>query len=185
MVARKFIHIENTDDDTSNMPNIISKINFYKLTKLVTVDTQATHLPQFYQDIDKNMDFCGLPEITPAEISEISNALFEAQKEFISASNEFTKKVIEIENRSIEKLKAIADKKKKHENCKHENYIYQPISIKFQNQDGEANVAVRLSYPHEIEKQYPTNPQMPKPIWEAEVQTEAEAQAQAEAEARI
>lgn len=159
MSVRKIITITN-DENEESYQDIITKVKFYKLSKVITIDPQAESLPEFYKDIDANIDFCGLDEIAPAKVSQISETLFNAQKEFLAAYGEFERKVFEIEGKANQSLVGVASEYAAHEKCSHPQQIFEPISVKFSNQDGEANIAMRLSFASggKQENKYPTNP---------------------------
>ena len=121
-----------------------TKTKFYQIAKSINVDVNSDRLPEIYEDIEANLEFtCKSKVSTP--IAKITNILENAKEQYLEAFLQFEAEVLQIEKTAIEGLKSIAESIKDNPDCDYPDFVMQPVSIKFTNQDGDATICMRVS----------------------------------------
>lgn len=146
MVAKKFITISKNEEEVDG-PQTLRVTKLYKLLDIITecVSDSSYKIPMFYNDLDQNNQLCGLNEIDMSLLQNISSGLSVFHSQYLSVFEEFSKKVFEIEQNAIDFLKEISDQNAL--NAKESEDVFKPISFNFVNQDGQADIKIKISLP--------------------------------------
>ena len=143
----------------------------YKLSAITSanVNDESAKLPEIFEDINKNAALCNTQPLPISRIIKIVQRLQDFQNEFKEFFNEFSMNVEDLENRCEEFLQTIPnDYKSTLKNQNPENVsdliddIFKVLSVEFKNQDGEANIDLKLSMPVPEKESHPVNPAPPK-----------------------
>lgn len=167
MSVKLNINITNDAEDKKDDKSVLTLPKYYKLSTLVSsnVNDENYRIPALFEDINRNLDLCGLPPLPVSKVAQIIQKLQDFQSEFLAYYADFSANVSDLQERTDAYLHSLTDEQKNILRNKENGELYidnlfKPISTRFKNQDGEADVKVMISVPYkEKNTTYPTNPQ--------------------------
>ena len=140
----KLLTIKDEDENEAYVETVRRR-RLYEISDAINVSPDAQVLPPIFDDMDKNAELCGAPEIPMGDIIKASKDLEDLTNEFVETAKVFFEKVEILESRGSQILDPLLNQAR----AVRPDLVMAFEKLKFKDQNGRATIAAKISLPLE------------------------------------